>query len=106
MLISKTVSIGKVVCSEGKRLIATQRDLALSSGTGLRFIVDVEKGKPTCQSDKVLEVSNRPYVAEAFPGKWIDERIEIPVHSIERTFLEKASILHAEAHRSLEENDA
>jgi HTH-type transcriptional regulator/antitoxin HipB len=58
MLISKTVSIGKVVCSEGKRLIATQRDLALSSGTGLRFIVDVEKGKPTCQSDKVLEVSN------------------------------------------------
>jgi hypothetical protein len=58
MLISKTVSIGKVVCSGGKRLIATQRDLALSSGTGLRFIVDVEKGKPTCQSDKVLEVSN------------------------------------------------
>ena len=58
MLISKTVSIGKVVCSEGKGLIATQRDLALSSGTGLRFIVDVEKGKPTCQSDKVLEVSN------------------------------------------------
>jgi len=51
--------------------------------------VDVEKGKPTCQSGKVLEVSNCPYVAEAFPGKWIDERIEIPVHSIERTFLRK-----------------
>jgi hypothetical protein len=68
----------------------------------LRFIVDVEKGKPTCKSGKVLEVSNCPYVAEAFPEKWIDERIETPVLSIERTFLEKASILHSEAHRPLE----
>jgi hypothetical protein len=89
MLISNTVSIGKLVCSERKRLKATQRNLALSSGTGLRFIVDVEKGKPTCKSGKVLEVSNCPYVAEAFPGKWIDRRIEIPVHSIERTFWRK-----------------
>jgi len=47
-------------------------------------------------------VSNCPYVAEAFPEKWIDERIETPVLSIERTFLEKASILHSEAHRPLE----
>ena len=58
MIISNTVSIGKVVRSERKRLKATQRDLALSSGTGLRFIVDLEKGKPTCQSGKVLEVLN------------------------------------------------
>jgi len=43
-----------------------------------------------------------PYVAEAFPGKLIDERIEVPVLSIERTFWEKASILHSEAHRPLE----
>jgi hypothetical protein len=58
MMISNTVSIGKVVRSERKRLKVTQRDLALSSGTGLRFIVDLEKGKPTCQSGKVLEVLN------------------------------------------------
>ena len=58
MVISNTVSIGKVVRSERKRLNATQRDLALSSGTGLPFIVDLEKGKPTCQSGKELEVLN------------------------------------------------
>ena len=58
MVISNTVSIAKVVCAERKRLKATQREFALSSGTGLRFIVDVEKVKPTCQSGKVLEVSN------------------------------------------------
>lgn len=34
----------------------TQADLALTSGTGLRFIIDLEKGKPTCQLGKVLTV--------------------------------------------------
>jgi hypothetical protein len=34
----------------------TQADLALTSGTGLRFIIDLEKGKPTCQIGKVLTV--------------------------------------------------
>ncbi len=36
----------------------TQRSLALTSGTGLRFIIDLEKGKPTCQLGKVLAVMN------------------------------------------------
>jgi len=34
----------------------TQADLALTSGTGLRFIIDLEKGKATCQTGKVLSV--------------------------------------------------
>lgn len=34
----------------------SQRDLALTSGTGTRFIVDVEKGKPTCEIGKILNV--------------------------------------------------
>jgi len=42
------------------------------------------------------------YVAEAFPDKLIDAGIDVPVLSIERTFWEKASILHAEAHQTLE----
>jgi hypothetical protein len=28
----------------------------MTSGTGLRFIIDLEKGKPTCQLGKVLIV--------------------------------------------------
>jgi y4mF family transcriptional regulator len=39
-----------------KRLGVTQEDLALTSGTGLRFIIDLEKGKETCQIGKVLTV--------------------------------------------------
>lgn len=34
----------------------TQKILALTSGTGMRFIIDLEKGKPTCQLGKVLTV--------------------------------------------------
>jgi y4mF family transcriptional regulator len=39
-----------------KRLGVTQKDLALTSGTGLRFVIDLEKGKESCQIGKVLTV--------------------------------------------------
>lgn len=48
--------IGKVVKNTRKKLGVTQRDLALTSGTGLRFIIELEHGKPTCQLEKVLTV--------------------------------------------------
>ena len=47
-------NIGAVVRSTRKKLEVTQRALAMTSGTGLRFIIDMEKGKPTCQIGKVL----------------------------------------------------
>ena len=39
-----------------KVMKVTQKDLALTSGTGLRFIIDLEKGKSTCQLGKTLAV--------------------------------------------------
>ncbi|MCH2038794.1 MAG: helix-turn-helix transcriptional regulator [Rickettsiales bacterium] len=51
-----TEHIGKVIRDTRKQLGVTQKDLALTSGTGLRFIIDLEKGKPTCQIGKVLTV--------------------------------------------------
>ena len=48
--------IGRMVRSTRKQLHVTQADLALTSGTGLRFISDLEKGKATCQIGKVLTV--------------------------------------------------
>jgi HTH-type transcriptional regulator / antitoxin HipB len=50
--------IGEAVKGARKKLGVTQRDLALTSGTGLRFIIDLEKGKSTCQLGKVLTVLN------------------------------------------------
>ena len=51
-----TREIGELVRESRKRLGVTQKDLALTSGTGLRFVIDLEKGKETCQIGKVLTV--------------------------------------------------
>lgn len=48
--------VGAVVRHTRKALNVTQQDLALASGTGLRFIIDLEKGKPSCQFGKTLTV--------------------------------------------------
>ena len=50
--------IGKLIRETRKRLGVTQRDLALTSGTGLRFVIDLEKGKETCQIGKALTILN------------------------------------------------
>ena len=50
--------IGEFVKTARQRLGVTQRSLALTSGTGLRFIIELEKGKPTCHLGKVLAVMN------------------------------------------------
>jgi HTH-type transcriptional regulator / antitoxin HipB len=48
--------IGTIIRQTRKKNGITQKDLALTSGTGLRFIIDLEKGKSTCQIGKVLIV--------------------------------------------------
>lgn len=49
-------SLGRLVKVTRKSLGITQKGLAMASGTGLRFIVDLEKGKPSCQLGKALTV--------------------------------------------------
>ena len=48
--------IGSRVRESRKRQGLTQPSLAMVAGTGLRFIVDLEAGKATCQIGKVLQV--------------------------------------------------
>ena len=48
--------IGRLVRQTRKALGVTQRDLAMTAGTGLRFIIELEQGKPSCQIGKVLTV--------------------------------------------------
>jgi y4mF family transcriptional regulator len=50
--------IGQLIRNTRKGMGVTQGNLALTSGTGLRFIIDLEKGKPTCQLGKALAVLN------------------------------------------------
>jgi HTH-type transcriptional regulator/antitoxin HipB len=48
--------IGKLIRNTRKTLGVTQKDLALTSGTGLRFVIDLERGKETCEIGKALTV--------------------------------------------------
>lgn len=48
--------IGALIRHTRKSLGVTQRSLALTSGTGLRFIIELEKGKETCEIGKMLSV--------------------------------------------------
>jgi len=50
--------IGQIVRKARKAIRVTQKELALTSGTGLRFIIELEHGKPTCQLQKTLTVLN------------------------------------------------
>lgn len=54
--ISDTAAIGRLVRDTRRALGLTQPDLALSAGVGVRFLVDIEKGKPTAQIGKVMQV--------------------------------------------------
>lgn len=53
-----SASIGRIVRDERKELGLRQDELAAASGVGLRFVVELERGKPTVQLDKVLAVLN------------------------------------------------
>ncbi len=48
--------LGRFVKKKRKAMGLTQAELALTSGTGMRFIGDLENGKPTCQIGKTLTV--------------------------------------------------
>lgn len=49
-----SAELGGAVRMRRKRLGLSQKELAMTCGTGLRFIVDREKGKPTCQIGKTI----------------------------------------------------
>ena len=54
MAIQTAEQLGTVIRARRKQLRITQKELAMTCGTGLRYIVDLEKGKPTCQIGKAL----------------------------------------------------
>lgn len=49
-------TIGQIVRDERKELGLRQDELAAASGVGLRFIVELERGKATAQIGKVITV--------------------------------------------------
>ncbi|TVQ19594.1 MAG: transcriptional regulator [Spirochaetaceae bacterium] len=48
--------LGRAIRARRKELGVTQKELALACGTGVRFIIDLERGKSTVQIGKALQV--------------------------------------------------
>jgi len=57
MRITNAEQYGKAIRETRKSLGLTQADVASACGTGIRFIVDLEHGKPTCELEKALRVA-------------------------------------------------
>lgn len=54
--VTSMAEIADIVKATRKQQRLTQADLATKARTGVRFIVDLESGKATCQIGKVLQV--------------------------------------------------
>ena len=54
--IDSTAALGARIRAERKAQGLRQPDLAAAAGTSVRFIVEIEQGKPTARIGKVLDV--------------------------------------------------
>ena len=70
-----TNNLSATVKALRKKFYMTQEELALKSGVGLRFIRELEQGKPTLRLDKVNQVLDLfNFVMEPVPKKKDDEK--------------------------------
>lgn len=56
LVVRSAADVGKIVREQRRELSLRQIDLAGIGNTGNRLIVDIEKGKPTVQLQKVLDL--------------------------------------------------
>ena len=62
-------AFGELVKNKRKDLGLTQAELALVSGSGVRYISDLENGKASCELGKALDVLESLGVEIAFTQK-------------------------------------
>ena len=55
-VVHSSVQLGEIACAIRKAQGLTQLDLAGIGGLGNRFVIDLEKGKPTIQLQKAMDV--------------------------------------------------
>ncbi len=48
--------LGDVIRSERKRLKVTQKQLAMVAGVGLRYLIELERGKSTARLEGVFKI--------------------------------------------------
>ena len=71
--IATAQTLGAALRAARKRLGLTQPGLALAAGVGVRFIVDLEGGKPTVRLEQVLRVVDALGGSLALTGLEVEE---------------------------------
>jgi y4mF family transcriptional regulator len=57
MRLTSASELGSIIKIVRKKNHLTQLEVAQACGVGVRFIVELEKGKPTCELEKSLKVA-------------------------------------------------
>ena len=81
--IRSSPQLGDALRAARKQLGLTQPQLALAAGVGVRFIVDLEAGKPTLRLENVLRVIDAlggEIQLRVLPSIATDDRSEGSVH--------------------------
>ena len=65
--IKNSVELGAAIRAERKRLKVTQKELAMAAGTGLRFLIELERGKPTARLEGAFKVLQALGIKLAIP---------------------------------------
>ena len=76
--IKNSDELGATIRAERKRLKVTQKQLAMVAGTGLRFLVELESGKPTARVGGVFKVLQALGVKLAIETSETSERATAP----------------------------
>lgn len=48
--------LGAAIRAERKRIGVTQKELAMTAGVGLRYLIELERGKPTARMEGMFKV--------------------------------------------------
>ena len=70
LIVKNTKTLGLLIKSHRKSMNLTQVKLAGVSGVGVRFLSDLENGKPTVEMEKVLQVINSLGLALILQKNW------------------------------------
>ena len=55
-ILADSKELGAAIRAERKRIGVTQKQLAMTAGVGLRYLIELERGKPTARMEGMFRV--------------------------------------------------
>lgn len=55
-MLANSKELGAAIRAERKRIGVTQKELAMTAGVGLRYLIELERGKPTARMEGMFKV--------------------------------------------------